>query len=172
MTSDPLILPRKLKVSVPNRAIPSVVVCKSPTEKATHVLMKAFLWALYAAEYPALQVEVRIGDRYKPDVIAYSGTPSPYQQSIVVHFWGECGEVSLYKIEALLRRYPRTHFAIAKWDERIDLWAQQVQRIRPRMGHTAPFDVLRFSPDCAQYLDVQSGLVSITWAAVARLTLA
>lgn len=45
-----------------------VVFVKKRNERAEHVLMKSFLWALYLPDYPDLTVEISIGDRYKPAV--------------------------------------------------------------------------------------------------------
>jgi len=69
--------------------------------------MKALLWALYLPHYPELTVEISIGDRYKPDVVALDAQGSPV-------FWGEAGQVGLTKIRSLLRRHRRTHFAIGQ----------------------------------------------------------
>jgi hypothetical protein len=54
-----------------------VVFVKKKRERIEHVLMKAFLWALYLPEYPDLTVEIRVGDRYKPDVVGLDERGQP-----------------------------------------------------------------------------------------------
>ena len=72
-----------------------LVVFKKSGEKTSHVLMKAFLWAIYLPEFPELVVELSIGHRYKPDLVAVrDGRPV---------FWGECGQVSSAKLRQLFR---------------------------------------------------------------------
>ena len=46
-----------------------IVLVKKRNEQSRHVLMKAFLWALYLPSFPRLTVEVGIGERFKPDVV-------------------------------------------------------------------------------------------------------
>ncbi len=55
----------------------SVVFVKNPLESPQHVLMKAFLWALYLPQFPNLYVETKIGDKYKPDVVQLANGRSP-----------------------------------------------------------------------------------------------
>ncbi|HKP73789.1 MAG TPA: hypothetical protein VJT82_12680, partial [Pyrinomonadaceae bacterium] len=39
-------------------------------ESYEHVLMKALGYAMYVREFPALEIEQRVGLRYKPDLVA------------------------------------------------------------------------------------------------------
>jgi hypothetical protein len=87
MTNRPLV-PRKRMYHAHDRKI---ILAKNPDESGEHVLMKAFLWALYLPDYPTLTVEIRIGDRYKPDVVALNEGGKPL-------FWGEAGQVSMEKV--------------------------------------------------------------------------
>jgi len=120
-----------------------VVFVKRSNERREHVLMKAFLWALYLPEYPDLVVEVPVGDRYKPDVVSMDARGEP-------RFWGEAGHVSPGKVESLVRRYRATHFALAKWDTDLDPFVRWVEEAADRYGRRAPFDLLRFPPDSAK----------------------
>lgn len=117
-----------------------VVFVKSPNENGRHVIMKALLWALYLPFYPDMTVEVAIGDRYKPDLVALDAWGKP-------RFWGEAGQVDTGKIHSLCRRYHETHFVIAKWGQRIDLLAEVVQAADPRGHRRAPFDLITFPQD-------------------------
>ena len=101
MTTD-LMLRRKWTLRAHGR---QVVFVKKSNESSEHVLMKALLWALYLPDYPELTVEISIGDRYKPDVVALDAQGSPT-------FWAEAGQVGVDKIQSLVRRHRRTHFAL------------------------------------------------------------
>ncbi len=132
-----------------------VVFVKRPIEKTTHVLMKAFIWALYLPDYPDLLVETSIGLRYKPDVVAVDALNEP-------RFWGESGQVGAEKLDTLLRRYRDTHFAFAKWDMRIDMLAQSIQALTARVRRTAPIDILQFAPDSAERFIAADGTISLS----------
>lgn len=84
-----------------------VIFVKKSQESSRHVLLKAYIWALYLPDYPELLVEVKIGDRYKPDVVMIDAFSQPL-------FWGEAGDVGQRKIHKLVRRYRNTHFVMAK----------------------------------------------------------
>lgn len=117
-----------------------VVFIKKSTESTEHVLMKAFIWTLYLPEYPHLTVEVKIGDRYKPDVVQLN------DQNIPV-FWGEVGVVKRDKIYSLCRRFRDTHFAIAKWDTNLKSPLELVKGALSGLNRTAPFDLIRIPED-------------------------
>ena len=136
-----------------------VVLIKRPIEKSTHVLMKAFLWALYLPDYPALAVEVGIGLRYKPDVVGLDEAGDPV-------FWGESGQVGADKLETLLRRYRRTHFAFAKWETRLDPLAATVSAVAQKARRTAPIDLFNFPPDSAERFIGADGTISLSHADV------
>lgn len=134
-----------------------VVFIKKHQESAEHVWMKAFLWALYLPQYASLAVEIPIGDKYKPDVVALDVDKCPL-------FWGEAGKVSPVKIKSLVRRYPATHFAIAKWGERLDSHADVVSKARMRSGkHKRPFDLLSFPTDSPARFIQPDGQIDISF---------
>lgn len=141
-----------------------VVFSKSPNESAEHVLMKAFLWALYLQEYPALRVEVRIGDRYKPDVVALDADNKPI-------FWGESGRVGQDKIRSLLKRFPTTHFVMAKWDSSLAPYVEIVTASVKNGRREAPFDLICFPPDSeARFID-DNGHIHLNFTDVERVRL-
>jgi hypothetical protein len=139
MTSD-LFLRRKWTLRAHGE---QVVFVKRANERAEHVALKAFLWALYLPAYPDLTVEVSVGDRYKPDVVSLNPPGKP-------RFWGEAGHVSPGKIHSLVRRYRETHFALAKWDTPLDPFIDIVQDVIQEFEPDAPFDLLRFPADSAE----------------------
>jgi hypothetical protein len=129
-----------------------IIFAKNPNESSEHVLMKAFLWALYLPDYPALTVEIRIGDRYKPDVVAMSDEGKPL-------FWGEAGQVSMEKVRALAKRYRSTHFAIAKWNTRLDSVAELVIEALDGVKREAAFDLISFPANSAErFIDEEGNL--------------
>jgi len=137
-----------------------IVLVKRKQERIEHVWMKAFLWALYLPDHPDLSVEVRVGDKYKPDVVAMDprrGRP---------RFWGEAGHVGPEKTEALLGRYPDTHFAIAKWDRALDPFLETVEGAVHDVDRTGPIDLIRFSPESADRFVDAKGHVTVSWNAV------
>jgi len=148
-----LLLRRKWTLKAGNR---QMVFVKRSKEHHSHVLMKAFLWALYLPEYPDLTVEVSVGDRYKPDVISRAADGHP-------QFWGEAGKVSVDKIRSLARRYRNTHLAIAKWQGSLAQITPIVRAAVADVHRTAPFDVLRFSENSAERFIDQDGYVHLTY---------
>jgi hypothetical protein len=66
-------------------------------ESYEHVLMKALAYAMFAAEYPHLEIEIKVGLRYKPDLIAVNTESDEFD------FWGECGANSLRKTAWILK---------------------------------------------------------------------
>lgn len=141
-----------------------IIFAKNPNESSEHVLMKAFLWALYLPTYPNLTVEIRIGDRYKPDVVAMSDEGKPL-------FWGEAGQVNMAKVRGLAKRYRGTHFAIAKWNTRLDPVAELVIEALEGIKREAPFDLISFPANSAErFIDEEGNLqISMTDVEIRRL---
>lgn len=137
-----------------------VVYVKRKHERIEHVWMKAFLWALYLPSYPGLQVEIDVGDKYKPDVVALDerrGRP---------RFWGEAGQVGPEKIDALLNRHPRTHFAIAKWAAPLDPVLAHVEEAIHDVARAAPVDLLSFPADSAERFITKQHTLELSFAEV------
>src|SRR3712207_1194814 len=103
-TRTDLALPRKFTVRADDLKL---VLVKGAGESERHVLLKALVFGLYVATYPQLAVEVAIGKRYKPDLVALDDGGHAI-------FWAECGEIGRDKIIHLVRGYPRTHLVVAK----------------------------------------------------------
>ncbi len=162
MTSE-LLLRRKWTFRAYDK---QVVFIKRSNERSTHVLMKAFLWALYTPLYPNLTVEIRIGDRYKPDVVTLDEDGAPRREGPL--FWGEAGQVGLEKIHSLLRRYRDTHFAFAKWETRLDPYVELVSDALNGLRRSAPVDLLCFPGDSVErFIDergnIQLSLNELEW---------
>jgi hypothetical protein len=69
-------------------------------ESYEHVLMKALGYAMFVAEFPALEIEPRVGLRYKPDLVA-RGADHEFEAPFA--FWGECGQTAVRKTLWLLK---------------------------------------------------------------------
>ncbi|MEO1666553.1 MAG: hypothetical protein AAFU54_18095 [Chloroflexota bacterium] len=153
------ILPRKIKLTAHGQ---SNVFTKGPIERAEHVLMKAFIWALYLPQYPDLTVEVRVGDRYKPDVVAVDEALAIKDANGAFTFWGESGRVGEDKIFSLAKRFPSTHFVIAKWEKNLRPLEKMVREAVNARERIAPFDLLRFEDaDADRFID-ERGNVTLT----------
>lgn len=140
-----------------------VVFVKNPIERVEHVLMKAFIWALYLPQYPDLRVEVHIGERFKPDVVQlHNGTPL---------FWGEAGAVGKQKIHKLVRKFRGTHFAMGKWGKDLRPFEELVQRELRGVKRAAPIDLICFGEDSAERFIAPSGDISISFDDLEYLTL-
>ena len=157
MRSD-LVLRRKLTLRAEGQ---KVVFVKKRQEGIEHVLMKAFVWALYLPAYPDLAVEIPVGDRYKPDVVGLDARGEPV-------FWGEAGKVSPDKIDSLLRRYPNTHFAVAKWAAPLDPFVDLVEEALDGRRR-APFDLLRLPPDAGERFIADDGTITLGFDDVERV---
>lgn len=130
-----------------------IIVKKGGNERFVHPLMKAFIWALYLPEYPTATIEKPIGDKYKPDVVAFAETPSIYQVQEQPLFWGEAGRTGREKIESMVKRFPDTHFAMSKWDLRLDPYVEIISKAIQNVRRNAPFDIIRFQDDNIAAID-------------------
>lgn len=142
-----------------------VVFIKNRNERAIHVYMKALLWALYLPKYPGVQVETRIGDRYKPDLVAVDETGRP-------KFWAEAGHVSPEKLESLLKRYRDTHFVLGKWGEHLGQQLANIKKSVQGIRRNAPLDVIGFPSDSEERFIDSRGEVSVNLSDVTLETFA
>lgn len=153
------ILPRKIKLSAHGQ---HMVFSKGPREREAHVLMKIFVWSLYLPTYEDLSVEVKVGDRYKPDVVSVDEMAAVTNANGRFRFWGESGRVGRDKIFSLAKRFPTTHFAIAKWETNLRPLESTVREAVSARLRTAPFDLLRFQSGDAERFINKEGVVSLT----------
>lgn len=131
-------------------------------ERFVHPLMKAYLWALYLPDYPTASIEIRIGDKYKPDVIAYADEPAVYEVNSQPLFWGEAGRTGKDKIQSIVKRFPDTHFAMGKWDARLEPYVELVEDAITGVKRSAPFDLISFPEESKQCVD-EDGNIIITF---------
>ncbi len=86
-----------------------VTLYKKDGESYEHVLMKALGYGMFQPQFPHLEIERRIGLRYKPDLIALDDLGKP-------QFWGECGQVGLRKIAWIAKHSGTQQLVIFKFD--------------------------------------------------------
>ena len=136
------------------------VFVKKPEERMRHIYMKAFLWSLYLPLYTDLRIEVDIGARYKPDVVALGSNNTPV-------FWGEAGLVKTRKLEGLVVHYPHTHFAFAKWNTPLAALEALVARASAKCRRTAAVDLISFPPDSPGRFISDRGRITVLLADLA-----
>jgi hypothetical protein len=84
-------------------------------ESYGHVLMKALGYAMFVGEHPGLEIELPVGLRYKPDLVAVNGGRVPRAGGRFL-FWGECGMVSMRKVAWLLKHGDTARLVLFKID--------------------------------------------------------
>ena len=95
-----------------------------PGESYEHVLMKALGYAMYARDYPNLEIETRVGLRYKPDLIAQSVNGD-------FAFWGECGQNSIRKTHWILKHTRTEKMVLFKISASIEQLIKQIREEIP-----------------------------------------
>lgn len=142
-------IPRKITLRAAGRRI---VFVKRAGESERHVLLKALVFARYAPDYPDLAVELPIGHRYKPDLVAQDPDGRPV-------FWAECGETNRAKIMSLVRTFRDTHLVFAKQATALTPYAEMIEEAWPRNGRPAPVELLNFPADASRLID-PDGVIS------------
>jgi len=115
-----------------------IVLIKKSYESFAHVAAKALCYALYLSFYSDIKVEVKIGERYKPDLVMLGDDRKPV-------FWAECGAVSRQKIYKILHKFPATHFSFIKIAEDIGQFKKLIIEQKEKAGHTGHVDIIGFS---------------------------
>lgn len=97
-----------------------ITLYKKNGESYEHVLMKALGYAMFRPQFPQMEIEKRIGLRYKPDLIAMTELGKP-------EFWGECGQVGLRKIVWIAKHSGTQQLALFKFNITADHFIAQVR---------------------------------------------
>lgn len=115
-----------------------------PGESYEHVLMKALGYAMFVADFPHLEIEVRVGLRYKPDLVAREADGR-------FSFWGECGANSLRKTTWLLKHAKVDKLVLFKIETNVaQLIAQICEEIPGRYRPDGKLRVINFVSDIVQ----------------------
>lgn len=89
-------------------------------ESYEHVLMKALGYAMFVEQYPNLQIEIDLGLRYKPDLLAFD-------ENGEINFWGECGQNSLRKTLWILKHTRTRKFVLFKIGFQVESFLRQAR---------------------------------------------
>ena len=89
-------------------------------ESYEHVLMKALGYAMFAGEYPTLEIETKVGLRYKPDLVARNADGE-------FLFWGEAGANSIRKTAWLLKHTRLRKLALFKIGQNVKQLVEQIR---------------------------------------------
>ncbi|HEX8286953.1 MAG TPA: hypothetical protein VF556_03100 [Pyrinomonadaceae bacterium] len=93
-------------------------------ESYEHVLMKALGYAMFVGRYPHLEIETKIGLRYKPDLIA-RGAGGEYD------FWGEAGANSIRKTHWILKHTRTAKLVLFKIGSNVEQLIKQLREEIP-----------------------------------------
>jgi hypothetical protein len=134
-------------------------------ESYEHVLMKALGFAMYAAEFPQLEVEPDVGLRYTPDLLARRGGEDFSGRRFL--FWGECGATSLRKINWLLKHADLERLVLFKMAQGTTLIARSLRAaVEPRYRAGGRLRVVSFTREVVkETADRRVGRVPESWYA-------
>ncbi len=93
-------------------------------ESYEHILMKALGCAMFARQYPTLEIEVKVGLRYKPDLVARDAAGN-------FLFWGEAGANSLRKTAWLLKHTRTEKLVLFKIGQSVKQLVEQLREEIP-----------------------------------------
>lgn len=114
-----------------------------PGESYEHVLMKALGYAMFVETYPHLEIEVKIGLRYKPDLIARN-------ENGEFEFWGECGANSIRKTVWILKHTRTEKFVLFKIGQNVAQLLEQLrEEIPAKYRPDGRFSLINFREEIA-----------------------
>jgi hypothetical protein len=103
---------------------------KDTGESYEHVLMKALGFAMFVETHPRLQVELRVGMRYKPDLVSLSADGA-------IEFWGECGLNTTRKTAWILKHAGAKRLVLFKIGQNSGQISRQLRDAIPEKYRTA-----------------------------------
>ena len=127
-------------------------------ESYGHILMKALGYAMFVEEFPNVEIETRVGLRYKPDLIAK-------KENGKFAFWGECGQNTIRKTVWLLKHSGTEKFVLFKIGFNVEPLIKQLRREIPIKYRTnGRARVINFVSDIAEITrDKKIGAVLPEW---------
>ena len=115
-------------------------------ESYEHVLLKALGYAMFVGKFPQMEIETKVGLRYKPDLVARDAKGD-------FLFWGEAGENSLRKTHWLLKHARVGKLVLFKISINGEQFVKQLrEEIPPRYRRPGKLVLINFS----------SGIVGLT----------
>jgi hypothetical protein len=123
-------------------------------ESYGHVLMKALGFAMFAPRYPGLEVELPVGLRYKPDLVALNETGGGPRAGARFLFWGECGMVSMRKVAWLLKHGDTERLVLFKIGCGVRAYARELRdSVERRYREGGRLTLVNFVADVAERAD-------------------
>lgn len=129
---------------------------KSSGESFEHVALKALGFLLYVTEYPEMKIEYGVGLRYKPDLVAFD-------EHRRFNFWGECGTVTIKKIQWLLKHARVRRLVIFKFYGAHGFAAQLKSEIEPRYRTAQRLTVISFDQSILNRIPREMDFVPADW---------
>lgn len=123
-----------------------------PGEGYGHVLLKALGYAMYVGEYPGLEIELSVGLRYKPDLVALNtGEGVGPRAGARFLFWGECGLVMMRKVAWLLKHGDTECVALFKIGCAVAPLVRELRAaVEPRYREGGRLTLVNFAADIAE----------------------
>ena len=117
-----------------------------------HVLLKALGFAMYVGEYPGLEIELSVGLRYKPDLVALNGAEGGRPRAGARFlFWGECGLVTMRKVAWLLKHGDAERVVLFKLDRAVQPLVRELRdAVAPRYREGGRLQLVNFAADVAE----------------------
>ena len=123
-------------------------------ESFGHVLMKALGYAMFASEYPGLEVELPVGLRYKPDLVALNDGGGGPRAGARFLFWGECGMVSMRKVAWLLKHGDTERLVLFKIGCGVAAYTRELRdSVGPRYRVGGRLTLVNFAADVAERVE-------------------
>ncbi len=123
-------------------------------ESYGHVLMKALGFAMFAPEYPGLEIELPVGLRYKPDLVALNDGGGGPRAGARFLFWGECGMVSMRKVAWLLKHGDTERLVLFKIGCGVPAYTRELRdSVGPRYREGGRLTLVNFVPDVADRVE-------------------
>jgi hypothetical protein len=121
-------------------------------ETYEHVLLKALGFAMYVREYPRLEIELSVGLRYKPDLVALNeGDGAGPRAGARFLFWGECGLVTMRKVAWLLKHGDAERVTLFKLDCGVRPLVRELRDAVPaRYREGGRLQLVNFAADVAE----------------------
>ena len=124
-------------------------------ESFGHVLMKALGFAMFARDYPSLEIELPVGLRYKPDLVALNGPDGGRPRAGARFlFWGECGMVSMRKVAWLLKHGDAERLVLFKTGCGVVPYTRELRdSVAPRYRERGRLTLVNFAADIAERVE-------------------
>ncbi len=129
-------------------------------ESYEHILMKALSYAMFYEKYPTLEIEMKVGLRYKPDLSVQTGERD-------FAFWGECGANSLRKTFWILKHTRTEKLVLFKINVNTNQFVAQLRdEIPVKYRANGKLSLINFVSDIKQLTESkQIAKVSQDWFA-------